>query len=129
MVNERIQRRIERLLVEADDAVDQQDWPLVLDRARQVLILDPDNEDGRTYPSIAERGLQVSPVHAQAPVTEPLRHTCIARHLGAAASILAEPEERVEALEHLDFAIAEFRDMKMQPSLERALKHKRLLHA
>jgi len=39
------------------------------------------------------------------------------------------PEERAEALEHLDFAIAEFRDMKMQPSLERALKHKEILGA
>ncbi len=39
------------------------------------------------------------------------------------------PHEKPEALEHLDFAIAEFREMKMQPSLERALKHKGLLHA
>jgi tetratricopeptide (TPR) repeat protein len=39
------------------------------------------------------------------------------------------PEERAEALEHLDFAIAEFRDMKMQPSLERALRHKDILKA
>jgi hypothetical protein len=34
-----------------------------------------------------------------------------------------------EAIEHLDFAIAEFRDMKMQPSLERALRHKDVLKA
>jgi len=34
-----------------------------------------------------------------------------------------------EALEHLDFAIKEFRDMKMQPSLERALRHKEILKA
>jgi len=34
-----------------------------------------------------------------------------------------------EALEHLDFAINEFRDMKMQPSLERALRHKEILGA
>ncbi len=38
-------------------------------------------------------------------------------------------DERAEALEHLDFAIKEFRDMKMQPSLERALKHKEILGA
>jgi tetratricopeptide (TPR) repeat protein len=31
------------------------------------------------------------------------------------------PDEQDEALEHLDFAIDEFREMKMQPSLERAL--------
>ena len=34
-----------------------------------------------------------------------------------------------EANEHLDFAIAEFREMKMGPSLERALRHKGLLKA
>ena len=39
------------------------------------------------------------------------------------------PDEKSEALEHLDFAIAEFRDMKMQPALERALRHKDILKA
>ncbi|MBI2855683.1 MAG: AAA family ATPase [Chloroflexi bacterium] len=34
-----------------------------------------------------------------------------------------------EALEHLDFAISEFRAMKMQPSLERALRHREILKA
>jgi tetratricopeptide (TPR) repeat protein len=38
-------------------------------------------------------------------------------------------EEQHEALGHLDFAIEEFRAMKMQPALERALRHKGLLHA
>jgi len=32
-------------------------------------------------------------------------------------------------LEQLDFAIGEFRDMKMQPSLERALRQKEILGA
>jgi tetratricopeptide (TPR) repeat protein len=47
------------------------------------------------------------------------------------AELLLEhyPKERAEALEHLDFAIKEFQDMKMQPSLERALKHKEILGA
>ena len=47
------------------------------------------------------------------------------------AELLLEhyPDERAEALEHLDFAISEFRDMKMQPSLERALRHRGLLKA
>jgi serine/threonine protein kinase len=39
------------------------------------------------------------------------------------------PEEKKEALEHLDFAIKEFREMKMQPSLERALRQKKILKA
>ncbi len=47
------------------------------------------------------------------------------------AELLLEhyPDEKTEALEHLDFAIGEFREMKMQPSLERALKHKEILGA
>jgi tetratricopeptide (TPR) repeat protein len=39
------------------------------------------------------------------------------------------PDEKKEALEHLDFAIKEFREMKMQPSLERALRRKDILKA
>jgi hypothetical protein len=51
-------------------------------------------------------------------------------HLEIAELLLGHsPDQRKEALEHLDFAMAEFREMKMQPSLERALKHKGLLHA
>jgi tetratricopeptide (TPR) repeat protein len=47
------------------------------------------------------------------------------------AELLLEhyPKERAEALEHLDFAIKEFRDMKMRPWLERALRHKEILKA
>ena len=47
------------------------------------------------------------------------------------AELLLEhyPDEKKEALEHLDFAIKEFREMKMQPSLERALRHKEILKA
>ena len=39
------------------------------------------------------------------------------------------PRERAEALEHLDFAITELRDMKMQPGLERALSRREILKA
>jgi hypothetical protein len=50
--------------------------------------------------------------------------------LGIAELLLdGAPEERAEAQSHLDFAIEEFRAMKMPPSLERALRHKGLLHA
>lgn len=43
-------------------------------------------------------------------------------HLGLAEVLLDHyPDERAEAIEHLDTAIAEFREMKMAPSLERAL--------
>jgi DNA-binding NarL/FixJ family response regulator len=39
------------------------------------------------------------------------------------------PDERAEALDHLDFAIVELRDMNMQPSLVRALRHRDALSA
>jgi hypothetical protein len=47
------------------------------------------------------------------------------------AELLLEsyPDERGTAIEHLDFAIGEFREMKMQPFLERALSHRGLLKA
>ena len=47
------------------------------------------------------------------------------------AELLLEhyPDEKKDALDHLDFAIKEFREMKMQPSLERALRHKEILKA
>jgi hypothetical protein len=47
------------------------------------------------------------------------------------AELLLEnyPEERNAAIEHLDFAISEFQDMKMQLALERALRHRGLLKA
>ncbi len=45
--------------------------------------------------------------------------------LGLAELLLDQyPDERAEALEHLDFAIDECREMKMQPALERALRRK-----
>jgi tetratricopeptide (TPR) repeat protein len=50
--------------------------------------------------------------------------------LGLAELLLEHyPAEKKEALEHLDFAIKEFREMKMQPSLERALRQKTILKA
>ncbi len=39
------------------------------------------------------------------------------------------PDEQAQALTHLDFAIAGFREMKMQPALARALRHKDILRA
>ena len=65
MASERIQRRIERLLDEADLALDQGDWVLVTDRAGKVAALDPDNSDAKTFLAAANRALdgqQIAPV-------------------------------------------------------------------
>ncbi len=55
MVSERMQRRIDGLLGEADAAVREDDWPAVRQRASAVLRLDPENEDAQTYLEAATR--------------------------------------------------------------------------
>ena len=70
-----------------------------------------------------ERGLEVCAKTGFRPETATIR-------LHQAEVLLQQfPEENATAQEHLDFAIEEFRAMKMQPSLEQALQHKGLLHA
>ena len=55
MVSERSQRRIERLLDEADEAVGKLDWDTVKARARAVLAFDPDNNDAVELLAAADR--------------------------------------------------------------------------
>ena len=49
MASERFQRRIERLLDEADEAIARYDWEAVRQAAQAVLAIDPDNSDGQTF--------------------------------------------------------------------------------
>ncbi|MBI4498131.1 MAG: hypothetical protein HY689_09560 [Chloroflexi bacterium] len=71
MPSERVQRQIDRLLDEADEAVRQLNWLAVRDRAQAALGLDPDNSDARTYLAAAERALGESAPAAPAPVRTP----------------------------------------------------------
>ncbi|MCH8211594.1 MAG: hypothetical protein IIB99_09485 [Planctomycetes bacterium] len=77
MPSERIQRQIERLLDETEDAISNQEWDLVGERARSVLRLDTDNQDALSYLAAAERdvtpaGDAVSPpAPTAAPEPEP----------------------------------------------------------
>jgi len=57
MATERIQRRIDLLLDEADQAVANSEWELVLDRAKNVLAFDPENQDALAFLTAAERSL------------------------------------------------------------------------
>jgi hypothetical protein len=57
MPNVRIQRHIERLLDEADDAVAERNWQLVRERVVHVLELDPDNVDAQAFADAADRAL------------------------------------------------------------------------
>ena len=60
MASERVQRRIDILLDEADQAIAQSDWSVVRDRAQNVLALDPDNSDAATFLAAADRALASS---------------------------------------------------------------------
>ena len=54
MPSERIQRRIDALLDEADTAVTSGDWPTVAEKARAVLAIDGENEDALSFLKMAE---------------------------------------------------------------------------
>ena len=60
MASERFQRRIERLLDEADEAISRYDWEAVRQAALAVLAIDPDNADGQTFLTTVERALSTS---------------------------------------------------------------------
>ena len=70
MASKRIQRRIETLLDEADEAVANSDWAVVRDRAQNVLRLDPDNQDALSYLAAADRdtGNPQPPAQTTAPL-------------------------------------------------------------
>ena len=55
MASERIRRRIEILLDEADEAVSLSDWAVARDRAQNVVRLDPESHDALAYLAAAER--------------------------------------------------------------------------
>ena len=57
MLSERVQRRIDRLLDQAEEAADQRDWQAVLESVRGVISVDPDNEDAASLGTIAEAAL------------------------------------------------------------------------
>ena len=57
MPSERIQRRIDALLDEADEAVSRDDWDTVRQRANAVLSFDAENDDARSYLQAAQKNL------------------------------------------------------------------------
>ena len=61
MASDRFQRRIERLLDEADEAISRFDWEKVRQCAHAVLAIEPDNSDGLKFLATAERAI-IDPV-------------------------------------------------------------------
>ena len=60
MTSERLQRQIDRLMDEAEAAVDGSDWAAVLGLVERLLVMDPGNRDALAYRAVAERGLGVT---------------------------------------------------------------------
>ena len=55
MPSERVQRQIDRLLDQAEEAIEQSNWNTVIKRVEAVLRLDPDNKDALAYLQAANR--------------------------------------------------------------------------
>ena len=62
MTSDRFQQRLERLLEQADEALDRLDWDEVRARANTVLRLDPQNADALAYLAAADREPSQTPV-------------------------------------------------------------------
>ena len=57
MLSERVQRRIQALLDDADAALAERDWQAALESARVALGLDPENQDAKSFVEAAQQGL------------------------------------------------------------------------
>ena len=77
MVSERIQRRIERYLDEADEAASRFDWEAVRQGAEAILAYDPENEDAKAHLSAVDRvlGAAMSRVGDEQPEVDPIVRT------------------------------------------------------
>ena len=60
MPSERVQRRIDALLDEADAALAKGDWQAAKERAGVALGFDPNNEEAQAFLDAAEQGVSLS---------------------------------------------------------------------
>ena len=73
MPSERVQRQIERLLDEADEAASRKEWAVVLDRADHALTFDPGNQDALAL-RVAAWPQLVHPSQTRAPAAHHHNH-------------------------------------------------------
>ncbi|MDA1257413.1 MAG: hypothetical protein O3C10_06155 [Chloroflexi bacterium] len=60
MTSERVQRRVDRLLDQTEEAVEATEWARVRELAEAVLAADPENADATTFLAMAERASGIS---------------------------------------------------------------------
>ncbi len=69
MLSERLQRRVDALLDQADESVNASDWTAVAEKARAVLAIDATNEDAAGFLKMAEaNGVAPSSAPAETPI-------------------------------------------------------------
>ena len=107
MASERIQRRIERLLDQVEEAVDQLDWEAVRSRSQAVLALDPENSDAVDFLASAGRALgrpappPIShPTSSTAPPSPPAQPTSFANGRYQVKRFLGEGGKKKVYLAH-----------------------------
>ena len=72
MASERLQRRFNVLLDEAEEAITQLNWVVVRDRAQAVIAIDPGNGEGQAFLATAERVLaSTQPAPTDHPTNSP----------------------------------------------------------
>src|SRR3972149_1079946 len=72
MSSERMQRRLDAFLDEADQAATRGDWQSVADKARAALAIEADNGDALTFLRMAEANLGAAPTAPSAATALPL---------------------------------------------------------
>ena len=73
MPSERVQRQMDRLLDETEEAISSQDWTLAAEHTLSVLMLDPGNQDALSYLTAAERDSGTPAQPASPGLRPPLR--------------------------------------------------------
>ncbi len=91
MPSERVQRRIDRLLDQADEALEAGNWQDAKERAAVALEFDPDNADAAAFLAAADKGLGIS------------KPVATSRNAGTQGGVVASPlparESREPALQ------------------------------
>ena len=120
MASERVQRQIDRLLDEVEEAISQFDWERVRQCAQAVLAIDPENADGLTFLATAERalsgssapmlpGLSPAPTTTTAPIAAPIHPSSFANGRYQVKRFLGEGGKKKVYLAHdtlLDWDVA-----------------------
>ena len=109
MASDRIQRRIDRLLDQAEEAADESNWQRVRELSQNILAFDPENTDGLGFLAAAERSLpesattpnsQSTSVPTVSPPTTPLQPTSFANGRYQVTQLLGEGGKKKVYLAH-----------------------------